>query len=369
MISRPYRLAAPFVMAGLIAAGAVAPTLRAAASPHLPAITPEHLISKVLDEKVSHLSATLEWQAQLGLPSLSELTAGGGQGVSTSSTFDPTALLSGGHTFRIWIDGAKRQRIAAPASLAETDVIHRGNQAWVYDSSTDHVTHYILRSGSKAGTMPAQPLDRVNVTTLADTMLRDLRADGTKISLDRPVKVAGRAAYVLRPAPDRAIKANRASTVAAVTIAVDAKTGLPLRVSIYAVGQSGPALRVGYSSISYATPAASNFAAPKGQTTTTKVVSPIRAHKATGRMRRPPVTAGSASIGRDWGTIRTFPAGAMTSEDRALDTVTTVVSGSWGSGRLLPSTLVNALFLDNGRVLVGAVTPAALETAAGHLPH
>jgi outer membrane lipoprotein-sorting protein len=371
MVSRPYRLVAPFVVAGLIAAGAVAPTLRAAATPDLPAITPEHLIAKVLDEKVSHLSATLQWKAQLGLPSLSGLTSGAGQGVSTSSSFDPTALLSGSHTFRIWIDGAERQRIAAPGSLSETDVVHRGDQAWLYDSSTDHVTHYILRPGSKAGSMPAQPLDGVNVTTVADTLLGDFRSGGTIISVGRPVKVAGRAAYVLRLAPDRSLRANRASTVSAVTIAVDAKTGLPLRVSLYAVGESDPALQVGYASINYATPGASNFAAPTGQTTTTKVVGPV-APPGKGQPTGPghgPGTHGSASIGTDWGTIRSLPAGAMTRRDGELNSVTTVVSGSWGSGRLLQSTLVNALFVDHGPVLVGAVTPAALETAAGHLPH
>jgi hypothetical protein len=40
------------------------------------------------------------------------------------------------------------------------------------------------------------------------------------------------------------------------------------------------------------------------------------------------------------------------------------VSGSWGSGRLLSSALINALVLPSGRVLVGFVTPAALEQAA-----
>jgi outer membrane lipoprotein-sorting protein len=365
MVSRPYRLAAPFVVAGLIAAGAVAPTLRAAATPKLPAITPEHLIVKILDEKVSDLSATLQWQAQLGLPSLSGLATGAGQDVSTSSAFDPTALLSGSHSFRIWIDGSKRQRIAAPGSLSETDVIHNGNQAWLYDSSTNHVTHYIFPTGSQAGSSASQPVDGVNVTTLADTLLRQLGAGGTDISVGRPVKVAGRAAYVLRLAPDRANKANVGSTASAVTIAVDARTGLPLRVSLYAEGQAKPALQVGYSSISYGTPGASNFVAPKGQTITTEVVA---APTAKG-MPTENGTHGSASIGQDWGTIGNFSTGALSEDAGELDTVTTVVSGSWGSGRLLQSTLVNALFLDNGRVLVGAVTPAALETAAGHLPH
>ena len=41
------------------------------------------------------------------------------------------------------------------------------------------------------------------------------------------------------------------------------------------------------------------------------------------------------------------------------------VSGSWGSGRLLRTThgLLSMLFLDDGRIVVGSVAPAALYAA------
>ena len=364
MFSRPSRIALPFVVVGVIAAGAVVPTVRAAASPHLAAVTPQHLVEKVLNEKVSHMSGTFEWRAQLGLPSLSNLGVGGGQGVSTSSGFDPTSLLSGTHTFSIWIDGPWRQRIAAPASLSETDVVHRGNQAWLYNSSTNHVTHYVLRARRPGSTMPAQPLDGASVPALAANILRSVRSVGTDVSVGANVTVAGRPAYVLRVKPDRAVAANRGSTVSVTTIAVDAKTGLPLRVSIYAVGQGRPALQVGFSSVSYGTPSASMFAVPKGQSTSTRTVSPTR-----------PTVGGHSGaadrsvLGRDWGTIAVLTSGPSLggSSARSLDAVTTVVTGSWGSGRLLTSTLVNALILTNGHVLIGMVTPATLENAASHL--
>jgi hypothetical protein len=41
------------------------------------------------------------------------------------------------------------------------------------------------------------------------------------------------------------------------------------------------------------------------------------------------------------------------------------VSGSWGSGRLLTSTLVSALLTDDGRLLIGPVPPDLLYAAAG----
>jgi hypothetical protein len=43
----------------------------------------------------------------------------------------------------------------------------------------------------------------------------------------------------------------------------------------------------------------------------------------------------------------------------------TPVSGSWGSGGVLESSLVSVLVTSKGRVYVGAVDPAALYAAAG----
>jgi hypothetical protein len=40
------------------------------------------------------------------------------------------------------------------------------------------------------------------------------------------------------------------------------------------------------------------------------------------------------------------------------------VSGAWGSGRLLKSSLFSVLLTDDGRVLAGAVTPELLYAAA-----
>ena len=49
---------------------------------------------------------------------------------------------------------------------------------------------------------------------------------------------------------------------------------------------------------------------------------------------------------------------------RALLKSATPVSGSWGSGRLVRTSLISMLITNNGRVLVGAVTPQVLYSAA-----
>jgi hypothetical protein len=40
------------------------------------------------------------------------------------------------------------------------------------------------------------------------------------------------------------------------------------------------------------------------------------------------------------------------------------VHGAYGDGRVLQTKLVSVLALDDGRVLIGAVTPSVLEEAA-----
>jgi hypothetical protein len=45
----------------------------------------------------------------------------------------------------------------------------------------------------------------------------------------------------------------------------------------------------------------------------------------------------------------------------------TPVHGAWGSGKLLHTSLVSVLMTSNGHVLVGAVTPAVLESAAAQV--
>ncbi len=448
LVTRSYRFAVPVLVAGLIGLGAWLPRMDAAAAPKLPAISASKLLTKVASEHVSHLSGTVGWTANLGLPSLSSLTSGGGQTVSSGSGFDPTSLLSGTQHFNVWIGGANRQRISAQGSLQENDVVRDGNQVWLWNSSTSHVTHLVIRSqrpqtsgwtgyapltaqsstpkggmmakhcpkgmagsmvpsgakrhtfsyhgpmakdgsmakaasmGTAGSAMSAASMaESLTPQAVASDVLAGLKASTTSVSVGSPVRVAGRSAYVLHLTPDRSVAANRASTVSSIDLAVDATTGLPLQVSVYATGQSSPALQFGYTAIDYSAPSASALSAPKGTTTSTKVVhlpgpGAVASHTHLRPAHRQPAghqSNGPKVIGSDWGSIFSLSggthlfasgSGATSSE---LTTATTAVSGSWGSGRLFKSALVNALFLPNGRVLVGFATPSALEHAASGL--
>ncbi|HLH45557.1 MAG TPA: hypothetical protein VKV25_00275, partial [Acidimicrobiales bacterium] len=149
-------------------------------------------------------------------------------------------------------------------------------------------------------------------------------------------------------------------------IAVDARNGFPLQVSVYSAKQSTPALQVGFTSLRFGSSPASVFAVPSGTKTVTKVIRPD-GHDAL------PVAGptGVRTVGKDWATVGAVPLTSKQTapELRQLSEVGTTVSGSWGTGRLVTSSLLDALVLPDGTVLVGFVTPATLEAAAASIGH
>jgi hypothetical protein len=300
--------------------------------------------------------------------------------------------------------------------------------------------------------------------------------------------VAGQPAYQLTLAP----KDSR-SLIGQVRIAIDARDSLPLQVQVFARGASGPAFSVGYTSLSFGAPAASNFtfAPPPGAKVKTVTVpagfpggppglpggflgglpsqppgavpAPARpgapvvsysgsggevVHMTVGRpmpaaeleqvqkavarslprsmpraqraallkslTRMPhsipsgnstlgnwivstplyaaavsssgpgsvtgsetvvmPPAGGPTVIGTGWLSVAVLPAAGVAGAGgqaqgvlSALELAATPVHGSWGSGRLLRTSLFSVLLLSDGRALIGATVPSVLYSAAAHL--
>jgi outer membrane lipoprotein-sorting protein len=363
-VKKSVRYAAPLAAAGLVALAAAIPTLQAgAAIPNLPPITAQQLIAQVDQAKVPALQGTVSLDANLGLPDLSGLLGGDGGQVATSTGFDPTTLLSGSHSFEVWSAG-RDQRIALPRSMGETDFVRVGSQAWLYDSGSQQVTHYVAApsSGSSAGASGDQTAPAMTPDQVAARLLAHLNPS-TDVTVAAGADVAGQHTYLLTLAPKAGSAAAASSTLSRVTISVDAANGLPLDVALYAKAISGPALELGFTSVSFTAPAASNFTAPVGTSTVTKTVGGGSGHGGEGRGQ-----AGAPVSGPAWAWVVSIPAGSsgMAAELRssAVQSATTAVSGSFGTARLLSTNVVNVLLLPDGRVLAGFVSPAALEAAA-----
>jgi outer membrane lipoprotein-sorting protein len=504
----------------LVVAGVLAGTMLAnAAAPPLPKRTPAQLLVAMRNARPpAAMTAVITENANLGFPSLPNVPG------LQSSVLSGASFITGTHTFDIWFDGPRHVRIAIPVSFGETDLRVNGNQVWLWDSHGQVATHYILPahpaapSGAQikrlraaklklfAQAHPRLPLPRClaavrqrltahpakSAAARAAIMkcIRSLKmkfgrqvpanfkpltpqqaaskflaeiGPTTKVTVAGSTVVAGRSAYQLVIAPR-----TSQSLISQIVIAVDAKTYLPLQLQVFARGTSGAAFQVGFTSLTFGTPAASNFTftppagahvkteklpaslpglmgplsmggipAPlpgpfTGQRFLPKSAVPLPAlHVFKGSMRIAKVrwvvahapkhfaevsgqviapaspfgiapgmaSPGAKVLGSGWLSVAVLPvgnslpllspspakrpvpksapagtklvipatgppqAGQVLALLRILLNSAAPVHGTWGSGRLIRTSLFSAL-LTNGKVLVGAVTPAVLYADA-----
>jgi outer membrane lipoprotein-sorting protein len=362
-LSRRARWAVPagvLVVTGGVLAGSLISA--AQATPGLAPRTPAQLLAQVADSATPPLTGTVVETAAFGLPSLP----------GTSSPASIASLLTGSHTVNVWYAGPRHFRLAVPEQLSETDLITDGDVASLWQSTANSVTQFALPAQNAA----VRPAPVSSALTPQQAAQRVLAAVGptTAVSVDSNVTVAGRAAYQLVLAP----KDSR-SLVGQVQIAVDGRNGVPLRVQVYARNATSPAFQVGYTAIQFVNPAAAEltFTPPPGAKVTRKSLTANSSSASSG----PP--AGLTTIGSGWLTVLDAPsaaltgsagsgpaAGGVTSGDStavltALLGSASRVSGSWGTGRLLQTSLVSVLITDSGRVFAGAVQPSVLYAAAG----
>jgi hypothetical protein len=365
-LSRRARWAVPagaLVIVGAVMAGSLISV--AQASPGLPPRTPAQLLVQVGDSVTPALTGTVVETASFGLPSL-------------PGTSDPTSiasLLTGSHTVRVWYSSPRHFRLAVPEPLSETDLIADGNTAWLWQSTANSVTEYLLPARQTAPvTSPASaPLTPQQA---AQQVLAKV-GPTTTLSVDSNVTVAGQPAYELVLAP----KDSR-SLVGQVQIAIDGHNGVPLRLQVYARGASSPAFQVGYTSIQFVTPAPADlsFSPPPGAKVTRVNLG---SEKPSGQ------PSDVSVIGSGWLSVLDLPSAGLTAPSgsgpssgsggpvspsdtggdsaavlNALLQSATRVSGAWGSGRLLQTSLVSVLITDSGKVFVGAVQPSVLYAAA-----
>jgi outer membrane lipoprotein-sorting protein len=344
-----------------VIAGSVA-TYRAVNNriPTLPAISAAKLLGEMAHAGSTPFSGTVRLTTDLGLPNLP---------ASSIQGANPVLLLAGTHTLQVASDGPNKQRVAFLASLSEYDVVRDGGDLWLYDSTSNAVTHRAVRSSSSG-------LD-LTPSQLAARLLT-LAGPQAGVTVDGSTRVAGRAAYTLSVLPNQT-----GTLVAEVQIAVDAATGVPLRVALYPGGSdTTPAVDATFTQISYAHPPTSTFA----------FTVPLDAHLtnvASGTSRG----SGGVTVhthgthfttveeidGFDvFGFSRKFLAGnagldpsladLMTGSVRAFVLVVaasgTDVKGAFGGGVLYTTRMLSVLVTNDNRVYAGLVSPQVLEAAA-----
>jgi outer membrane lipoprotein-sorting protein len=382
--SRRARWAVPagaVAITGAVIAATLIPS--AQASPVLPVRSAAQLLAAVGGStgKVAPFTGTVVENASLGLPNL--------PGVD-----DPTGLtsmLAGSHTVRIWYGGPSRVRVSLPGQLSESDVIRNGGTMWFWQSKSNTVTKLQLPARQHHAAQPGLP-----VLTPQEAAKQAMAAVGpsTRVSVQTNVVVAGQDAYQLVLAPK-----STSSLIGQVRIAVDARNSVPLRVQVYARHAASPAFQVGFTSISFVTPAAANFSftPPPGA----KVSTESPGSQETEAPMLPQQAAGGPTVmGRNWLSVAVLPAGILGGSASGSGSASasgvassaaksaagsgsggvqasallgavlhaaTPVHGAWGSGKLLHTTLLSVLITSNGHVLIGAVTPSVLYADAAHV--
>ncbi len=366
-LSRRARWAVPagaVALTGGVMAGSVVSVAQAA--PALPARTPAQLLASVArTASVPPLTGTVVETASLGLPQL----PGRDDPASIAS------LLTGSHTIKVAEAGPARVRISLPQDMSESDLVRNGRDVWLWQSSTNTATHVMLPQGE--GGQPAPRMaPRVPPTPqqVAHQVLAKV-GPTTAVSVDSNVTVAGRPAYRLVLAPK-----SPGSLISQVRIAIDGKNDVPLGVQVFAKGATSPAFSVGFTSVSFAAPPASEFSfTPPAGAKVMQQAMPA------GKAPRAGLASGSSMIGKGWLAVADLPASALTTSSgplapgasgsapgagsgaviNALLKSARPVHGAWGSGRLLRTSLVSMLITGN-RVLIGPVQPGVLYQAAAH---
>ncbi len=471
----------------VVVAGVLAGTMFAnAAGPALPARTPAQLLAEMAHAKPpTAFSGVITENANLGFPSLPDIAG------MNSSTLSAANWISGTHTVDIWYGGPGHLRVAVPVPFGETDLRVNGNEVWLWDSHGQSATHLVLpprpaiarriavlepgavrrciaplrkrliaarakgRPALKnvreklikclSGKIPAGAVrlpasGRIGTWAMTPQQVAKqlLAAVGptTSVTVPGTTTVAGQSAYQLVLSPR-----TSESLIGKIVIDVDSQTYLPLGVQVYARGSGIQAFAIGFTQLSLARPAESNFTftPPAGAHVKTVRLSPaglgvprivrvigigragklihrvlfplhrvlfprimrlraLRLHLLKGRLVK--LHNGHQVLGKGWLSVTVLPGvsalkaltsvgmragwsgqtplssgkaqavagGQSAAQLRALLQVllnaARPVHGSWGKGKLLSTTLFNALITSNGKVLIGAVTPAVLYADA-----
>jgi len=381
------RWAVPAVTAlALVGAGAAVTGLQGAvAGSGLTSRTAAQLLVDVQQARLEGISGTVVQKSDFGLPDLPVAGSSGGTGSSSL-----TSLISGTHTMRVWFAGPDKARMALLGTLGESDVIRNGQDVWVWASQDKTAKHYVLPAHDATGKGAATP-GASGLPTPADLPTspqaaaeRALAAitPSTKVTTSGTATVAGRSAYELVLEPKDA-----SSLVAQVRVAIDGTEHVPLRVQVFAKSVADPVFEVAFNAVDFSRPDAAQFAfkPPPGTTVTESKVPPARppgVDSKTNTVAPQPSSAMPKVVGTGWTSVLVFKIPAQgvnasggtgsttgTTADKSIAQLMKFVdllpkkSGSWGSGHLMAGTAFSALLTDDGRLVIGAVTPEGLYAA------
>lgn len=165
-------------------------------------------------------------------------------------------LLAGG-TGRLWLSSDHRFRLELQTDVgaADAQLVYDRGRFWAYDPASNTVYEGSLpvesghrRPGWSATASPGVP-SVATIQQKLDRLMAHLDISGAI-----PSDVAGQPTYTVRVSPK-----DTGGLLGGAELAWDAARGVPLRVAVYARGESSPVLQLAASNVSYGPQPASVF--------------------------------------------------------------------------------------------------------------
>jgi outer membrane lipoprotein-sorting protein len=164
--------------------------------------------------------------------------------IDSSSIHGGDPLLLGG-TGRVWVGQDGRFRLELQGDNGDPQITSDGKTVTIYDAATNTAYRASLPQDNKASGTPDASKD--TPPTLADIQTQlDKIMQRVNLSDAVPTDVGGRPAYSVRVTPK-----HDAGLLGAAELAWDSQHGVPLRVGIYAAGDTSPVLELSLSNLSY----------------------------------------------------------------------------------------------------------------------
>lgn len=152
--------------------------------------------------------------------------------------------LVSGASGRLWATGDGRLRVELQADAGDTEILLDGQTLTIYDVHANTVYRVTLPNGA-TGSHAADGTHTPPTLADIDSALARFAQYAT-LSNANPSSVAGQPAYTVRLEPK-----DSGGLLGGVEIAWDATHGVPLRVAVYARGNSSPTLQLAATDISY----------------------------------------------------------------------------------------------------------------------
>lgn len=298
---------------------------------------------------VKPMSGTVLETASLGLPALPQ-----------AGEASPLSMLSGSREIKVWYGAMDKIRVALPTQMSETNLIVNGDQSWFWNSAENTATRvkFTPEADKQEHQLPTPSPSDLTPQQAAEKALA-MVGEYSAVSVSNTDQVAGRAVYQLVLTPK-----DPGSLVQDVRIALDGENYVPLRVQVFAKGSAEAAFEVKFTEVTFTPPAEENFTftPPAGAKVVDQTIGGTDAKQ---EEKAKELSGAAKVVGEGWTSVAVLPMPKAEAKDgkdpiaEFLKTATPVEGG-----KIITTKLLTAMVTDDGRLLVGAVTPEVLQKAA-----